>query len=90
MIVSKRHKRLALKTRVVKNITQIPAGDWNKVYPDVLESYNFYKTLDESVMNQFSLFHIQERLHFSAVVLHYGERDGSGSGIIRRGSEESS
>ena len=58
MIVSKRHKRLALKTRVVKRITQIPAGDWNRVYPDVLESYNFYKTLDEISLDQFSLFYI--------------------------------
>ena len=58
MIVSKRHKRLALKTRVVKKIAQIPADDWNKVYPDVLESYNFYRTLDEISLGQFSLFYI--------------------------------
>ena len=47
MIVSKRHKRLALKTRVARKITEIPADDWNKVYPNILEGYNFYKTLDE-------------------------------------------
>ena len=58
MIISKRHKRLALKTRVVKKITQISASDWNKVYPDVLEGYNFYKTLDEIGLDQFSLFYI--------------------------------
>ena len=58
MIVSKRHKKIALKTRVVKKITQIPAGDWNKVYPDILESYDFYKTLDEVGLDQFSLFYI--------------------------------
>ncbi|MDD5174072.1 MAG: GNAT family N-acetyltransferase [Candidatus Omnitrophota bacterium] len=58
MIVSKRHKKLSLKTRVVKKITDIPADDWNKVYPKVLEGYDFYKTLDEIGMDQFSLFYI--------------------------------
>ena len=55
MIVSKKHERSALRTRVVKKITQIPADDWNRVYPDVLESYDFYKTLDEIALDQFSL-----------------------------------
>ena len=58
MIVSKQHQRSALRTRVVSKITQIPADDWNKVYPDVLENYDFYRTLDESGMDQFSLFYI--------------------------------
>lgn len=58
MIVSKRHKRLTLKTRVARKITEIPADDWNKVYPDILESYNFYKTLDEAGLGQFTLFYI--------------------------------
>lgn len=58
MRVSKRHKRLEFRTKVVKKITQIPVDDWNKVYPDVLESYNFYRTLDESRMDQFSLFYV--------------------------------
>jgi hypothetical protein len=58
VIVSKRHKRLALRTRVVNKITRIPAADWNSVYPDVLESYNFYRTLDEAGLDQFSLFYI--------------------------------
>ncbi len=58
MIVSKRHKRSTLRTRVVKKITQIPVEDWNRVYPDVLEGYNFYKTLDGSGLDQFSLFYI--------------------------------
>ena len=58
MIISKRHKRLTLKTRVARKITEIPADDWNKVYPDILESYNFYKTLDEAGLGQFTLFYI--------------------------------
>ncbi len=58
MIVSKHHKRLALKTKVVRRITEIPADDWNKVFPDVLESYSFFKTLDESNLEQFSFYYI--------------------------------
>jgi predicted N-acyltransferase len=58
LIVSKRHKRSSLRTKVVNRITKIPAEDWNKVYPDVLESYDFYKTLDEVGLDQFSLFYI--------------------------------
>lgn len=58
MIVSKRHKRSGFRTVVVKKITDIPADDWNKVYPDVLESYDFYKTLDECGLDRFSLFYM--------------------------------
>jgi len=58
LIVSRHHKRLGLKTRVVKRITEIPQEDWNKIFPDVLESYDFFKTLDESNLDQFSLYYI--------------------------------
>lgn len=58
MIISRRHKKLGLKTRVVKSIAQIPLGDWNKVFPDVLESYDFFNTLDESSLEQFSFYYI--------------------------------
>ena len=58
MIVSKRHKRLPLRTRVFKKIEDIPPDVWNKVYPDVLEGYNFFKTLDESGLEQFSFYYI--------------------------------
>ena len=58
MIVSKRHKKLSLRTRVTSRISDIPADDWNKVFPDVLEGYDFYKTLDESNLEQFSLCYI--------------------------------
>ena len=58
MIVSKRHKRFTLKTKVVRRITEIPADDWNKVFPDVLESYDFFRTLDDSNLEQFSFYYI--------------------------------
>lgn len=58
MIISKRHKKLALKTKVSRRITEIPPDHWNKVFPDVLESYDFFKTLDESGLGQFSFYYI--------------------------------
>lgn len=58
MIVSRRHKKIALKTKVTKRITDIPAADWKSVFPDVLESYDFFKTLDESHLDQFSFYYI--------------------------------
>lgn len=58
MIVSKRHKRLRLKTRLAKRIEEIPPHDWNAVYPDILESYQFFKTIDDSRLDQFSFYYI--------------------------------
>lgn len=58
MIISKRHKRLALKTVVVRKISELPPDHWNKVFPNVLESYNFFKALDESNLEQFSFYYI--------------------------------
>lgn len=58
MIVSKRHKRFALNTKVVRKIAEIPADDWKRVYPDVLESYDFFRAVDESSLGQFSLYYV--------------------------------
>ena len=58
MIVSKRHKRTALRTRVAGRIEDFSRSDWVKVFPNVLESYDFLKTLDESNLSQFSLYYI--------------------------------
>lgn len=58
MIVSGRHKRLPLKTRVFRRIEEIPRGSWESVYPRVLESYDFFRTLDESGLEQFGLYYI--------------------------------
>lgn len=58
MIISRRHKRSALKTRVLRKISDIPPGHWNDVFPDVLESYDFFKTLDDSNLQQFSFYYI--------------------------------
>jgi len=58
MIISRRHKRLTLKTRVFRRIEDIPPETWNRVYPDILENYNFFKTLDESGFDQFTFYYI--------------------------------
>jgi len=58
MKISRRHKKIGLKTRVTRRISEIPEGDWNRVFPDVLESYDFFKTLDESHLDQFSFYYI--------------------------------
>lgn len=58
MIVAKHHKRLGVKTRVTRKISDIPADDWNRVFPDVLEGRGFLKTLDESGIDQFAFYYI--------------------------------
>lgn len=58
MIISRRHKKLSLRTKVVRKIEDIPAADWNKVYPDILESYNFFRAIDDSNLEQFSFYYI--------------------------------
>jgi len=43
---------------VARKISELPRADWNKVFPDILESYDFFKTLDQSNLEQFSLYYI--------------------------------
>ncbi|MDD5431668.1 MAG: GNAT family N-acetyltransferase [Candidatus Omnitrophica bacterium] len=47
-----------LKIKIVNKIKEIPRQDWEKVFPRVLENYNFFKTLDDSNFPQFSFFYI--------------------------------
>jgi len=58
LIISKRHKRISLRTRVVRRIEDVPREAWNKVFPDILESYDFFRSLDESNFDQFSFYYI--------------------------------
>jgi len=48
----------ALKVKIVRKIEEIPSEVWQEVYPNVIESYSFFKTLDESNFAQFSFFYI--------------------------------
>ncbi len=58
MIISKRHKRTPLRTKVVRKIEDIPASDWNRVYPDIMESYDFFRSVDDSCLEQFSFYYL--------------------------------
>lgn len=46
------------ETKIVRRIEEIPAADWESVYPQVLEGYRFFKALDDSNLRQFSLYYI--------------------------------
>jgi len=58
MKVSRHHKRISLKTKVVDRIEKVPVEEWKGVFPDILEGYEFFKTLDESGFDQFTLRYI--------------------------------
>ncbi len=49
---------MALRTIAAKRIEEIPREDWESVYPDVLEGYDFFRSLDESNFEQFSFYYI--------------------------------
>lgn len=55
---TKRRISMNLTTRVTRKIEEIPREDWERVFPDVLESYSFFKSLDESGFEQFSFYYI--------------------------------
>lgn len=44
--------------KIASKIEEIPRNDWEKVFPDAVENYYFFKTLDESKLSQFSFFYI--------------------------------
>jgi len=44
--------------KILTKIEEVSREDWNKVYPDILEGYAFYKTLDESRMPGFIFYYI--------------------------------
>ncbi len=46
------------KVKIARKIAEIPAGDWDRVFPATGENYYFLKTLEESNLLQFSFFYI--------------------------------
>ena len=58
MIVSKLRKRPVLRTKAVRRITEISRDQWESVFPKAPESYDFFRTLDESGFDQFSFYYI--------------------------------
>jgi len=51
-------KKIKLRTKVFPHITGIPEKEWSAVFPDSLEDYGFFKTLDESTLEQFKFYYI--------------------------------
>jgi len=47
-----------LKTKIFRKIRQIPRQDWDAVFPDVLEGYDFLASLDDSPFPQFSFYYL--------------------------------
>lgn len=47
-----------LEVKIVRKIEEIPPRDWLSAYPEALENYYFFKSLDESGFDQFSFFYI--------------------------------
>jgi len=58
MKISRRYKKGPLRTRVVRKIEDVSPEEWGRVFPDVLEGYYFFKTLDESGFDQFAFYYI--------------------------------
>jgi len=58
MKIARQFKKLHLRTRVIQKIEEIPAEEFNKIFPSVHEKYLFLKTLDESKFDQFSFYYI--------------------------------
>jgi len=51
-------KKNHLQTQVITKIKEVPADEWNKIFPKVHENYYFLKTLDESKFDQFPFYYI--------------------------------
>ena len=49
---------IELRTEIITDITQISSKEWSRVYPQVSESYHFFKTLQESSLEQFEWHYI--------------------------------
>jgi predicted N-acyltransferase len=47
-----------LRAEIITDITQISSEEWSRVYPKVLENYYFFKTLQESGLDQFEWHYI--------------------------------
>lgn len=58
MIVSRKHERLPIKTRVVKRADEISPDAWKNAFPPIIESRSFFNVLDDSRLGQFSFYYV--------------------------------
>ena len=49
---------VGLRAEIITDITQISPEEWSRVYPKILENYSFFKTLQESGLEQFEWHYI--------------------------------
>jgi len=47
-----------LRTVVTRQISDIPKENWDAVFPDILESYDFFRAIDASALLQFAMYYI--------------------------------
>jgi predicted N-acyltransferase len=45
-------------TKVLKSITEINKNEWDSIFPPIAESYNFFKTIEETLTHQFKPYYI--------------------------------
>jgi len=46
------------QSHITTTVTAIPKADWDSIFPSIAESYNFFKTLEETSQDQFKNFYI--------------------------------
>ena len=49
---------MKLTTRVTRKIEDVPKDAWEKIFPDTTEGYDFFRVMDESNFEQFSLYYV--------------------------------
>lgn len=58
MLTAETEETTVVTTKIIKSIDEISPIEWNRIFPNVLEDYYFFKTLDESGFDQFSFRYI--------------------------------
>ncbi len=49
---------ISFTTKIFSRASDIPVEEWRRIYPDILESRSFFKTLDESGLSQFEFYYL--------------------------------
>ncbi|MDD5135804.1 MAG: GNAT family N-acetyltransferase, partial [Candidatus Omnitrophica bacterium] len=49
---------MKLTTRITKKIADVPKDAWEQVFPDTIEGYDFFRVMDETNCDQFSMYYV--------------------------------